>query len=109
MAHFQTLLPSLMIIYNEIYFSKEADMFIWQMFLKPKYMFKLFFSTIHVYIPIQTALWSEKYTSKPPESTGIMLLNIRSIVEWWSVDASRDMAGYYTWPREYANKQCHKV
>jgi len=98
-----------MIIYNEIYFSKEADMLIWQIFLKPKYMFKLFFSTIHVYIPIQTALWSEECTSKPPESTGVMLLNIKSIVEWWSVDASRDMAGYYTWPREYANKQCHKV
>jgi len=36
-----------MIIYNENYFSKEADMFIWQILLKPKYMFKLFFSTIH--------------------------------------------------------------
>ena len=39
----------------------------------------------HVYIPIQTALWSEKYTSKTPESTGVMLLNIRSIVEWWNL------------------------
>jgi len=54
-----------MINYNENYFSKEAHMFIWQIFLKPKYMFKLVFSsTIHVYIPIQTALRSEKYTSK---------------------------------------------
>ena len=60
-------------------------MFIWQIFLKPKYMFKLFFSTIHVYIPIQTALWSEECTSKTPESTGVMLLNIRSIVEWWNL------------------------
>ena len=81
MAAFQSLLPSLMIIYHENYFGKEVDMYIWQIFLKPKYMFKLFFSTIHVYIPIQTALWSEKYTSKPPESTAVMLLNIRSIVE----------------------------
>ena len=56
-----------MIIYNENYFSKEIDMFIWKIFLKPKYMFKLFFSTIHVNIPIETALWSEKCTSKTQE------------------------------------------